>query len=154
MDNIQILELISRCAVLKYIFNGVWSADNFPKLKKGHFQIVNSSQKNQKGTHWLLVARLKCGTVIFWDSLGNPIERYGEIYLRCLSLYLLDQIEQIHLPLQSPSSNMCAIYCIYMAHILYLSGKNTALSKCTLSETELIQFVNSHLNANVSLTFL
>ena len=56
MDNISIKGVVGKLRLLKFSFGDVWSADNFPRMNSGaRFQIVNTSPKNFKGTHWLLL---------------------------------------------------------------------------------------------------
>ena len=139
MDNYYIHSIVEQCPVLKFKFGGVWSADDFPKLKKNStFIIVNASGKKEPGTHWLLLVCTFYDTVLFWDSLGNPIETYMEIYLRCNALY--KNINQLVLPLQGPKSNMCGAYCIYMAHQMF----KPSVSMNGFTNYEVVEFVNEH----------
>ena len=58
MDEDDINGLIQRCQKLKQKFRGVFAADNFPsKLKSNTFLIVNASNSQSPGTHWLLICK-------------------------------------------------------------------------------------------------
>jgi hypothetical protein len=139
MDNYFIQNIINSCPVLKFKFAGVWSADNFPVLKKQTFIVVNASQSIDRGTHWLLLASLDEDSVVFWDSLGHGIESYLEIYLRCVTQY--SSVRHIILPLQGQFSNLCGPYCIYMAHLIF---ENKDIDKLCLTTFELVDFINQH----------
>ena len=103
MDEDDINDFIQKCRKLKYKFCGVFAANNFPqKLPKNSFLIVNASPSNSPGTHWLL--------------LCNRNNR--DLYHR-----LSDTTAQIcqffeHQPIQSQNSELCGLFCIYIAHVV------------------------------------
>ena len=49
MNSDEIRYLLGKCIHLKYYFHGVFAADNFPKLTKEGFLIVNASPVQYKG---------------------------------------------------------------------------------------------------------
>ena len=78
MDNLQITELINRCKQLKHRFRGIFSANlAFNTILKGEntFTIVNASNSDQPGTHWLLFAQAG-GRIFFADPLGRSLHNY------------------------------------------------------------------------------
>ena len=50
------------------IFNGVYSMDNLPKIKKGAY-IINQDFYKNSATHWVVVF-VKKDEVIYFDSFG------------------------------------------------------------------------------------
>ena len=116
------------------------------------FQIVNSARSNDVGRHWILLIvaavpmkttknndqypqqqGLKQGykyiehksVVLVWDCMGMPIRQYTHFFKR-LKFFLhstqMLELYQIGLPIQTPTSNLCGLHCLYMAH--YLIEKN------------------------------
>ena len=49
---------------------GSYSSDKVPQLTKYSFAIVNSAPSNDRGEHWITIARLD-KTYYFADSLGR-----------------------------------------------------------------------------------
>ena len=152
MDNLTILQMAENCCpALFRKFLGVASADNFfsdqnlaqiqeieVKTKPSFsYQIVNSAAQYQEGQHWLLFAyitipspnrktRVKYGRdvlIFVWDPLGEPMTKYKTIHKR-LGRLLRSKIKtfEIQYPLQNPTSNLCGLYCLFMAHYLYQVG--------------------------------
>ena len=73
MDNLQNTELINHCKHLKHRFRGIFPANlAFRTILKSDntFMIVNASNSNQPGTHWLLFAQAG-GQIFFADPLGQ-----------------------------------------------------------------------------------
>ena len=55
-----------------YRFHGVFPSDKIPELTKNKpYMIVNLDSSNQSGSHWTAVARLKTGSIMFYDSFGR-----------------------------------------------------------------------------------
>ena len=123
MDEDDISDLIQKCRKLKYKFCGVFAANNFPqKFPKNSFLIVNASPSNNPGTHWLLLCN-RNKKIIFADPLGQSIIAYRDLYRR-----LSDTNAQIcqfleYQPIQSQNSELCGIFCIYIAHIMFSKGQ-------------------------------
>ena len=86
-------------------------------FKENCFIIVNSDKSNQLGTHWLLLCK-KSSQILFGDPLGLPITYYPYI---CDRLFYTDLgvTEIIKSPLQKTDSNLCGLYCIYIAHYVF-----------------------------------
>ena len=57
MDEDQIHLQVKNCEHLKFKFRVVYSADNYPlSLQTNTFIVVNASQSNSIGTHWVVLA--------------------------------------------------------------------------------------------------
>ena len=84
MDEQQIFNIVSKCKHLKYNFSGIYAADNFPvDFSKNTFIIVNTSNSDSVGEHWILLAKLKSEEVIYYaDPFGFPTETYKNVYKR------------------------------------------------------------------------
>ena len=136
IDELQLGTLINKCKNLKYKLAGVYAADNFPlNLKNDNFIIVNSDKSTQMATHWLLLCNRN--KYLFADPLGLPLNNYSDGRDR-LSLADLGVTEIIQAPLQNFDSNLCGLYCIYIAH--YLFGAHFPMIPF-ISEQELLRFV-------------
>jgi hypothetical protein len=137
MDELQIAKLVKKCKLLKFKFMGVYAADNFPAIKSNSFQIVNASSSTNSGSHWLLF----CGRgdeIIFADPLEFKMEDYRIIYRRAIKLY--DNVrELLHARLQPLDSSACGLYCLYLAHEVFSSGRYPNIT--FIGETDLYRFV-------------
>ena len=84
MDNLQITELIHRCKHLKHRFCGIFPANlafNTILKRENTFMIVNASNSDQPGTHWLLFAQagLQIFLQILLDEAYTTIHMYTKI---------------------------------------------------------------------------
>ena len=81
MDEDQIFELVKRCKDLKFLFRGVFSANNFPlDFQANKFIIVNTAKSDSPGMHWVFLAKKDRNNVLFFaDTLGFPAETYFNI---------------------------------------------------------------------------
>ena len=130
IDELELFIFINKCKHLKHKFLGIYAADNYPlNLKENTFIIVNSDKSNQLGTHWLLL----CLPI----TNRLPITYYPHICDR-LSFADFGVIEIIKNPLQKLDSNLCGLFCIYIAHYLFSAYYPTIPY---ISETELWRFV-------------
>ncbi len=120
MDEHEIYTAVNRCKHLKYKFQGVFACNNFPLLKEDSFQVVNTAPSWTPGTHWIVLCKRRSSqTPIFIDPLGKPLQFYKRIFMRCVELY--DIISDMSIPIQPPASDQCAVYCLYLAHVVFSS---------------------------------
>lgn len=145
MDELQIQNLIQRCKFLKHRFRGVFAADNFPpSIPDETFLIANASKSNLSGTHWLLLCK-RNGCLYFADTLGFPVEAYKDLYYRLL-FYNVNVNELMkNNPMQPDNSNLCALYCVYIAFIRFQSQFPVNIPY--IKDFQLIQFVNQFCGA-------
>ena len=82
MDEQQIFNIVSKCKHLKYNFSGIYAADNFPvDFSKNTFIIVNTSNSDSVGEHWILLAKQNSDEAIYYaDPFGFPTETYKNLY--------------------------------------------------------------------------
>ena len=78
-----------------------------------------------------------CATETSTYSLGLPLNNYPHVRDR-LSFADLGVTEIIQAPLQNLNSNLCGLYCIYIAH--YVFGAHFPIIPY-ISEQELLRFV-------------
>ena len=171
MDNITISRLIlQHCPKLAHLFVGCFSSDNFPKIHYANqFLIANTATSKNIGEHWILIARtVTC--VIYFDSLNPPrisnnfMSRLESQYRTKLSPAFsrmsVRHLRPTDLGIQTQSnySTTCALYCIYVAHIIS-SNRRIMFSlgirskqqqwKSTrqyITEDDIVRFCNEHYN--------
>ena len=137
IDELQLGTLINKCKHLKYKFAGVYAADNLPlNIKNDNFIIVNSDKGTPMGTNWLLLCN-RNNKYFFADPLVLPLNNYSHVRDR-LSLADLGVTEIIQAPRQNFDSNLCGLYCIYIAYYVFGAHFPTILY---ISEQELMRFV-------------
>lgn len=122
MDEQQISDRIAMCKNLKFKFQGIFAADNFPlNMIPNTFCIVNAATSDiYNDGHWVLLCR-KQHKLIFADPLGLPIELYESIYKRMMKMFNTKHLIEEPLrnrAIQSMYSDMCGLYCIYLAHYM------------------------------------
>ena len=81
------------------------------------FVIVNASNSDQPGSHWLVFAQAG-GQIFFADPLGHGLHNYPHVYK--YMRYSIHEGNQILMnkPIQSANSVLCRLYCIYVAHFM------------------------------------
>ena len=130
MDEDQIYIQVQKCKHLKYKFRGVYAADNYPlNLPVNSFIIVNASRADSFGTHWVIVAKRYAYNVLYFaDPLALPLTAYKDILTRlqqCTDLHMMMDVMEhrrdIQSPLQTADSQLCGLFCIYIAHYFYSS---------------------------------
>ena len=137
IDELGLWRVVNKCAHLKFKFEGVYSAYNFPvMLRENTFAIVNSDNSEKEGTHWLLYC-IRQNEYCFSDPLGPPLQSYKNISCRVDSTAFGIK-EIINYQLQKPTSNFSRHYCIYMAHYVF-SAYYPLIPM--ISEDELLRFV-------------
>ena len=120
MDSAQLSKIISQIGQLNYKFLGCFPADMVPKIiPRNKFCIVNSDKSTSSGTHWLMLANLN-DNLYFGDSLGNRISTYKNIRISQRVLQMNHQTLQ--------QSDLCGLYCIYFAYILYCGIENIVVN--------------------------
>lgn len=144
MDEDYLAHLIKNSVRLKYKFGGVYPADKFPILLPNNtFVLVNSENSNSAGKHWIVWSNVK-SIFNFADPLGLDLFlHYPNIAKRISTIPI--QVQQTmrddtKMPLQNQNSNLCGLYCIYIAHFLFSSYYPNI---CYISETDLLRFVKN-----------
>ena len=106
------------CRYLRHRFVGVLSADTFPvPLNDNTFIIVNSKKSDEEGKHWLLICN-RGGMYLFSDPLGLRLDAYKKIN-KCLTSADFSCQELIQKPPQPPTSKLCGLHCIHIAHFVF-----------------------------------
>ena len=58
MDKISLLQIIERIPELRFKYMGSYPSDTVPQLTKFSFAIINSTPSNDRGEHWIMIARM------------------------------------------------------------------------------------------------
>ena len=138
MDSDEIRYLLGKCVPLKYGFYGVFAADNFPKLTREDFIIVNASPAQYEGSHWMVILFHE-NKAYMADPLGIPIQNYQILYSRLIQFY--NEVNQLlkFKPVQNQNSKLCGLSCIYIAHVMFVYEYPLLLN---LNDNDLIRFAN------------
>ena len=130
MDEDQIYIHVQKCKHLKFKFRCVYAADNYPlNLPVNSFIIVNASRADSIGSHWVMLAKRYAHPVLYFaDPLRLPLTASKDIFSRlkqCNDLHMtmdiMEHRRNIQSPLQSADSQLCGLFCIYIAHYFYSS---------------------------------
>ena len=84
--------MLGKYIYLKFYFFGIFAADNFPKLTRERFIIVNASPAQYEGSHWIIILFLE-NRVYLADPLGISIQNYQIVYSRLIKFY--NEITQV-----------------------------------------------------------
>ena len=76
MDNFSLLQIIERIPGLRFKYMGSYPSVEVPRLTKYSFAIVTSAPSNDRGEHWIMIARLD-KTYHFADSFGQKRTTYS-----------------------------------------------------------------------------
>ena len=138
MDSDEIRYLLGKCIHLKYCFYGVFAADNFPKLTRKGFIIVNASPAQYEGSHWMVILFHE-NKVYLADPLGIPIQNYQILYSRLVQFY--NEVTQVLKlkPVQNQNSKLCGLFCIYIAHVMFGYEYPLLLN---MNDNDLLRFAN------------
>lgn len=106
------------CQDLKYKFQGIFAADNFPlRTKSNTFCIVNAATSDiYNDGHWVLLCK-KQNKLYFMNPLGLPMENYQDISKRMMKNQVIQPLR--NKAIQNINSNLCGLYCIYLAHFMF-----------------------------------
>ena len=88
---------------------GFYPSDKVPQLTKYSFAIVNSAPSNDRGEHWIMMARLD-KTYYFADSLGRKRTTYS---------FLTKKYRRMVPQKLQKTDNLCGFYAIYSAFRLF-----------------------------------
>ena len=110
------------------------------------FAIVNASRASSPGSHWVVLGkRYDYPISYFADPLALPIYSYKHITDRfrqsstdSIIVDLVEDRRDSNKPLQSANSQMCGLYCIYIAH--YVLNDNFPFIP-DINEVQLLSFV-------------
>ena len=97
-------------------FNGVFSRNNLPKLKKGAY-VINEDHSKNTGTHWVVVY-VKKDEVIYFDSFR--VEYIPKEIMRSIGN---KNIKTSIFRIQDNNSKTCSYFCILF--IEYMLNKKT-----------------------------
>ena len=83
----------------------------------------NNDQYTQQQQGFVGYKNIKHKSVVLvWDSMGMPIRQCKHFFKRLKFLFLhstqMLEVCQIGFPIQTPTSNLCGLHCLYTAHYL------------------------------------
>ena len=58
MDSFSLLQIIERIPELRFTHKGSYPSDRGSQLTKYSFAVINSAPSNDRGEHWIMIARL------------------------------------------------------------------------------------------------
>ncbi len=90
-------------------YGGTFSKDNLPPLQS-KFYVINMSNHNEEGTHWVCVINTKPKQCIYFDSFGMPMPE--EVLERMKATK--KAVCYSDLDIQDFNSSNCGYYCIAM----------------------------------------
>ena len=138
MDEKTLADYILKCRLLRHKFVGVFPSDYFIcPLPTNTFAIVNTAPLMEKGEHWVVYAN-RDGCHIFADPLGSKLSEYQQIHWRMVTS-LSVVFELINKPLQPPTSKLCGMWCLFLAHTMFQNELPTYVPM--IDEVELLRFV-------------
>lgn len=106
-------------------FIGVYTSDMIPKLnKRPSYCIVNLDTSNERGSHWVAVAKIRNGTAIVYDSFG----RSHTVILRQLKRHF-KRIKDTELDAeQTDDETNCGLRSMSWLCVLHYHGAKIALT--------------------------
>ena len=109
MDNFSLLQFIERIPELRFKYMGSYPSDTVPQLTKSSFAIINSAPSNDRGEHWIMIARLD-KSYYFADSLGRNRSTYP---------FLTKKFRRMVPRKLQKTDILCSFYAIYSAFVLF-----------------------------------
>ena len=79
---------------------------------------MNASESSMPGSHWILLC-YHDNNMYFADPMGLSVTNYTAIYVRLMKYYRNVQELNAKFPLQQRNSELCGLFCIYFAHVIY-----------------------------------
>ena len=159
VDNFQIDKFCLLHPNLSYCYLGCFASDTFPRILDNTFCIVNSETRSSHGDHWLLILNRNKKFYIY-DSFNRSIKKFfpgiwTRLRTRVASSPINKQqqqqqqqhqhqqpIEELKtLFVQSPLTNNCGYFCLYVAHCIF---NQPSLLKHKITEIEIVQFVSTN----------
>ena len=111
MDNFSLLQPIEKIPELRFKYMVFYTSDKLPQLTNNSFAVVNSAPSNDRGEHWIMIARLD-NTYYFADSMGRKRTAYSfptKIYRRMVPRKLQKLI-------------ICADFPQFIQHFFFLNS--------------------------------
>ena len=109
MDNFSFLQIIEKIPETRFKNMGSFPSDKVPQVTKYSFAIINSAPSNDRGVHWIMIARLE-KTYYFADSLGQK---------STTNSFLTKRYWQTVLSKLQKTDNLCGFYAIYSSFLLF-----------------------------------
>ena len=109
MDNFSFSQIIEIIPELRFKYMGSYPSDTVPQLTKYSFAIITSAPSNDRGEHWIMIARLD-KSYYFADSLRRKRSTYP---------FLTKKFRRMVPRKLQKTDNLCGFYAIYSAFLLF-----------------------------------
>ena len=109
MNSFSLLRNFERIPELRFKYMRSYPSDKVPQLTKYAFAIIDSVPRNDRGEHWIMIARMD-KTYYFADSMGRKRSTY--------SLQIKKYRRTVHRKLQK-TDDLWGFYAIYSAFLLF-----------------------------------
>ena len=114
MNTLELEEILRR-TLTRCNFIGVFACDQLPAksaISRPTALVVNTDPSHKPGSHWLAVYIDTHNTATFFDSFGNPPERFAKTIFEFLRENCVD-IQYRSRQLQSLCSAVCGQHCVF-----------------------------------------
>ena len=111
MDNASLLQIIERIPELRFKYMGSYPSDTVPQLTKYSFAIINSVPSNDRGEHWIMIARLD-KSYYFANSLGRKRSTYP---------FLTKKFRRM-VPRKLQKLIICVVFTQFIQHFSFLNS--------------------------------
>lgn len=116
MNTKQLYLALLRNDVTSLQFDGIYAKDMLTEItSRPKLIICNTHPSHKPGEHWLLFYFNEDDSVDFYDSLGKPLQSYGEKILQFAKTFAESFIESKDRT-QPLNSSLCGHYCLYYAY--------------------------------------
>ena len=92
--------------------------DQYPQQQQQQHQQQQQQQQGFVGCKYIKHKSV----ALVWDCIGMPIRQNTHFFKRLKFLFLQStqilEVYQIGLPIQTPTSNLCGLHCVYMVYYL------------------------------------
>jgi len=109
MWNSELLDIVSQDKTVMMGFQGIRSADQLPKtLQSDQSMIINTSDSDEPGVHWIALYQNTPATLEMFDSSGNPPEFFHLQHKLPHSERIISNRKKLQ-----GNSDVCGVYCLY-----------------------------------------
>ena len=114
MNTLQLDNILTR-ALRKCAFLGVFASDQLPSkltVTRPLALVVNTDPSHMSGSHWLAIYVDSSNTASFFDSFGNPPEKFPASIGKFLTTNCAD-VQYSTRAIQSLCSAVCGQHCVF-----------------------------------------
>jgi hypothetical protein len=98
--------------ITKHFFDGVYARDTLEDIQSQPILIIcNTAASTEEGEHWVAFY-FEGDEVEFFDSLGHPIDFYGEEFVTFVRRFA-KRYTCVSVRLQPLNTSLCGVYCLF-----------------------------------------